>query len=38
MIDWMLQHWFVEAVVIIAGSFLIGLIVGKAIACVNGDD
>jgi hypothetical protein len=38
MMDWILQNWFVEAVVIIAGSFLIGLIVGKAIKCVNGDD
>jgi hypothetical protein len=38
MIDWMVEHWFVEAIVIIALSFLIGLIVSKAIACVNGDN
>ena len=38
MMDWMLEHWFIEAVVIIATSFVIGLIVGKAIACVNGED
>ena len=38
MIDWMVEHWFVEAIVIMASSFLIGLIVGKAIACVNGDN
>lgn len=38
MMDWMLEHWFIEAVVIIAASFVIGLVVGKAIACVNGED
>lgn len=30
--------WVVEALVIILASFIIGLIVGKAIKCVNGDD
>lgn len=30
--------WLVEALVIILASFLIGLIVGRAIKCVNGDD
>jgi len=38
MMDWMLEHWFVEGIVIIAGSFLIGIIVGKAIAWANGDN
>jgi hypothetical protein len=37
MIDWMLEHWFIEAVIIIAGSFLVSFIVSKAIACINGD-
>lgn len=30
--------WLVEAVIIILASFVIGVIVGKAIKCVNGDD
>jgi hypothetical protein len=38
MIDWMLEHWFIEAICIIFLSFIVGLIVGKAIACVNGED
>jgi hypothetical protein len=30
--------WLVEAIVIILASFLIGVIVGRAIKCVNGED
>ena len=30
--------WIVEALVIILASFVIGIIVGRAIKCVNGDD
>jgi hypothetical protein len=38
MMNWMVEHWFIEAIIIIAVSFLIGIIVGKAVACVNGDN
>lgn len=38
MMDWMLENWFVEAIVYICASFIIGIIVGRAIKCVNGDD
>ena len=30
--------WIVEAIVIILASFLVGVVVGRAIKCVNGDD
>ena len=37
-ISWMFEHWFIEAICIILISFTIGLVLGKAIACVNGDN
>jgi hypothetical protein len=36
--SWYLEPWLIEAVIIIAASFIIGVIVGKAIACINGTD
>jgi hypothetical protein len=30
--------WLIEAIVIILASFVIGVIVGRAIKCVNGED
>jgi len=30
--------WLFEAIVVILASFLVGVIVGRAIKCVNGDD
>lgn len=30
--------WLFEGIIIILASFIIGLIVGRAIKCVNGDD
>ena len=38
MMDWLVAHWFIEAVVYICASFIIGVIVGKAIKSVNGDE
>jgi len=32
------MNWLIEAVMIIAASFLIGVIVYKAIACINGNN
>jgi hypothetical protein len=29
------MNWLIEAVMIIAASFLIGVVVGKVIACIN---
>ena len=29
--------WLVEGIIIILASFVIGVIVGRAIKCVNGD-
>lgn len=36
--DWLLEHWLIEGLVYILASFIIGIIVGRAIKCVNGDD
>lgn len=33
-----MEHWFIEGIVIILASVVVGVIVGKAIKCVNGDD
>ena len=30
--------WLIEGIVIILASFVIGIIVGRAIKCVNGED
>jgi hypothetical protein len=32
------MNWLIEGVMIIAASFLIGVIVGKAIACINSNN
>ena len=37
-IEWMFAHWLIEAICIILGSFIVGVVVGKAIAIVNGDN
>ena len=36
-IAWMLEHWFIEGVIMILLSLLIGFILGKAASVVNGD-
>ncbi len=36
-IEWMFEHWFVEAIVMILLSFTIGFILGKAMSCINGN-
>lgn len=30
--------WLIEGIIIILASFVIGVIVGRAIKCVNGDN
>ena len=38
LIGWMFEHWFIEAIVIILLSFTVGLIIGKTMSCLNGED
>ena len=37
-VSWMLEHWFIEGVIMILLSLLIGFILGKAVSAVNGDN
>jgi hypothetical protein len=37
-IAWMLEHWFIEGIIMILLSLLIGFILGKAVSCINGDN
>lgn len=37
-IAWVSERWFVEAVIIILLSFIVGLVIGKVMSCLNGDN